>query len=88
MSTTEAKPKFTFNLPVPGGQIQAAIWENERESGDESFTSVSVTISRRYYDNDEKQWKTAKSFRECDLLTLAFAAEKLYDHLTSKKEKA
>ena len=88
MSTTETKPKFTFNVPVPGGQIQAAVWENERESGDESFTSLSITISRRYYDSDEKQWKSAKSFRESDLLPLAFAAQELYRQLTSEKQKA
>lgn len=87
MSSTETKPKFTVSLPVPGGQLQAAAWENDRETGDESFTSLGITISRRYFDEDEKKWKTAKSFRECDLLPLAFVTQELFRQLNAEKQK-
>jgi hypothetical protein len=84
MPTTDAKPKFTFSSLVLGSQIQAAVWENEREYGDESFIRLSVTISRRYYDEHEKQWKTAKGFRDSDLLTSASAAQELYRQLAEE----
>ncbi len=86
--STESKPKFTVSYPaLGGGQIQAAIWENERTAGEESFTSVGVTISRRYYDDNDKQWKTTKTFRASDLLTIAFAVQEVYRQLTSEKQK-
>ena len=88
MSAETSKPKLTLNLPVPGGgQIQAAAWENEQTKDGESFTSHGTTFQRRYYDEDEKQWKTAKGFRDSDLLTLAFAAQELYRQLAAEKKK-
>jgi hypothetical protein len=86
--SSEPKPKMTLNLPVPGGgQIQAAVWENEQTKGDDTFTSLGVTIHRRYFDDDEKKRKTAKGFRDSDLLTLAFAAQELYRQLAAEKQK-
>ena len=88
MSTETSKPKLSLNLPVPGGgQIQAAVWENEQTKDRETFTSHGVTFQRRYYDDDEKQWKSAKGFRDSDLLTLAFAAQELYRQLAEEKQK-
>jgi hypothetical protein len=86
MSTETSKPTHTLNLPVPsGGQIQAAVWENEQTKDGETFTSHGVTFQRRYYDEDEKQWKSAKGFRDTDLLTLAFAAQELFRQLAEAK---
>jgi len=86
--SSDSKPKLTLNLSVPGGgQIQAAVWENEQTKGDESFTSISVTFQRRYYNDEEKTWKSASGFRQTDLLTLAFAAQELYRQLTEEKQK-
>ena len=45
MSTTESKPKFTDSRPVSGGTETAPPFEaseNERESGDETFTSLGI----------------------------------------------
>ena len=68
MSSDTSKPTISMNLPVPGGgQIQAAVWENEQTKDGEAFTSFGVTIQRRYYDDDEKAWKSAKGFQENDL---------------------
>ena len=86
--TTESKPTISLNLPVPGGgQIQAAIWENEQSKDGETFTSYGTTFQRRYYDEDEKQWKSAKGFKDSDLLTLAFAAQELYRKVQEQKSK-
>ena len=88
MSSEASKPKCSLNLPVPGGgQIQAAVWENEQTKDGETFTSHGITVQRRYYDEDEKQWKTAKGFRDSDLLTLAFIAQELYRQLSEEKQK-
>lgn len=76
---SEAKPKLTLNLPVQGGgQIQAAAWENEQTNDGETFTSFGVTFQRRYFDDDDKKWKSAKGFRDGDLLTLAYTAQEFF----------
>ena len=88
MSSDTSKPKLTLNLPVPGGgQIQAAVWENEQSKDGETFTSFGVTFQRRYYNDDEKKWKSAKGFKDSDLLTLAFAAQELYRKVQEQKSK-
>lgn len=86
--SSESKPTLSLNLPVPGGgQIQVAVWENELTKDGELFTSFGVTFQRRYYDEDEKQWKSAKGFRDSDLLTLAFAAQEMYRKVQEQKQK-
>ncbi len=84
--SSESKPTISLNLPIPGGgQIQAAVWENQQSNGGETFTSYGITIQRRYYDEESKEWKSAKGFRDSDLLTLAFAAQELYRKVQEKK---
>jgi hypothetical protein len=84
-----SKPKIALNFTTSGGgQIQAAVWENEQSKGKETFTSHSATFQRRYYDEDTKEWKSASGFRPNDLLTLAFAAQELYRQLAEEKQKA
>ena len=86
--SSESKPTISLNLPVPGGgQIQAAVWENEQSKDGETFTSYGATFQRRYYDDDDKQWKSAKGFKDSDLLTLAFAAQELYRQVQVQKQK-
>lgn len=86
--SSDSKPNMTMKLSVPGGgQIQAAAWENEQSKDGETFISYGVTFQRRYYDDDEKKWKSAKGFRDNDLLTLAFAAQELYRQIHESKQK-
>ena len=86
--SSDSKPKTALSFSTSGGgQIQAAIWENEQTKGKETFTSHSCTFQRRYYDEESKEWKTANGFRPTDLLTLAFAAEELYRQLMQEKQK-
>ena len=88
MSSETSKPKLTLNLPVPGGgQIQAAVWGNVQSKDGETFISHGVTIQRRYFDDEDQKWKSAKGFRDSDLLTLAFAAQELYRQLAVGKQK-
>ncbi len=74
-----------IKLEKQSGGLQAD--SDSRWKGDDTFTSLGVTIHRRYFDDDEKKWKTAKGFRDSDLLTLAFAAQELYRQLAAEKQK-
>ncbi len=70
------RPVHTVSLPAgKGAQIVAAVFENQVQSGESSFTSYSISIQRRY--NSGGQWKTANGFRENDLLTVAAVAQKV-----------
>jgi len=79
-------PVATVSVPAgQGSQIQAAIWSNTVQKGQQSFTAYSVTIQRRY--NDNGTWKTATGFRQTDLLLVAYVAQKAYDLLIEKKSR-
>lgn len=82
--TTGKAPVHQISLPAgKGAQIQASIWENEVQNGDNSFTSYSVTFARRYRDGEE--WKSASGFRSSDLLLVAKAAELAFDAILEAK---
>lgn len=86
--SSESKPTISINFSVPGGgQIQAAVWENEQTKDGETFTSFGVTFQRRYFDDEGNKWKSAKGFKNSDLLTLAFAAQELYRQVQEQKQK-
>lgn len=71
-------PVHTVSLPAgKGAQIQASIFENQVQNGEDSFTAYSVTVVRRYRDGEG--WKTAKGFRTSDLLLVSKAAEMAYE---------
>ena len=79
-----SKPVDSISIPTAGGSfINAAIWENEVEQPEQSFTTYSVTIEKRY--RDGKEWKTAKSFKASELLQVAYAAEEAYKRTLQRK---
>ena len=39
------------------GHLSVAVWNNQRDEGDGTFQSVS--ISRRYFDRKEGEWKSS-----------------------------
>lgn len=59
------------------------MWQNERKSGDRSFTVGSVTFSRRYRKKDG-QWDSSDSFDRNDLPKLRVVCERAYEFLTMK----
>ena len=78
-------PAHTISLPAgKGAQIQASIWENDVQNGDNSFTSYSVTLARRYRDGEN--WKTASGFRASDLLLVAKASEMAFEAIMQEKQ--
>jgi hypothetical protein len=63
---TMARPVDTLSVPTgKGALINASLWENEVEQGDQRYTTYSVSIEKRYRDGDT--WKTAKSFKAHEL---------------------
>jgi len=80
-----SKPVDTISVPSGNGSfINAAIWENEVEQADQSYTAYSVTIEKRYREGEE--WKTAKSFNANELLQVAFAAEEAYKRTLQRRQ--
>lgn len=78
-NSESSQPRHTLSENLPGGgQLQCAVWQNDASKDGESFTSYGVTIKRFYFDDSDKKWKPAKSFRSNDLLHVAFAAQELY----------
>jgi hypothetical protein len=62
------------------GNIEAAIWKNETESG----TRYNVTFKRHYRDGDA--WKSSESFRRDDLLVLAKVADTAHTAILDLQE--
>ena len=82
-----SKPVDSISIPTASGSlINAAIWENEVQQSDQTYTAYSVTIEKRY--RDGKEWKTAKSFNANELLQVAYAAEEAYKRSLQRRESA
>jgi hypothetical protein len=80
-----SKPVDTISVPTGNGSlINAAIWENEVQQSDQTYTAYSVTIEKRY--RDGKDWKTAKSFNAGELLQVAYAAEEAYKRTLQRRQ--
>ena len=72
-----SKPIETISVPTgKGALVNASIWENDVERENQTFTTYSVTVEKRYLDGET--WKTAKSFKATDLLQLAYVATEAY----------
>lgn len=58
------------------GNIKAALWQNQTDSG----IRYNVTFQRLYRD-DAGKWQSTESFGRDDLLVLAKVAERAFDHI-------
>lgn len=82
-----SKPVDTVSVPTgKGTMINAAIWENEVQNAERTYTAYSVTIEKRY--RDDEGWKTSKSFKTSELLEVAFAAEEAYKRALNLRQAA
>jgi hypothetical protein len=63
-----------FELTYPGG-VRAAIWENDGKDGGLYY---SITISRRYRDQKDGEWKSGSRFTPNELLAVAVAAQQAF----------
>jgi|GEM_PF-430909 len=86
--TTERKPAMngtTANRPVKELRVRnlnLAIWENEGTSRDgRPVTRHSITLNKRYQDQQSGEWKDSSSFFPDDLPRLRLLLDKAYEHL-------
>jgi len=66
------------------GGVEAGIWENEQTAGDRTFTTRSVSLSRRYR-NSNGEWGWSTSFRKNDLPKVAVVCDEAYRYLNTKE---
>jgi hypothetical protein len=80
-----SKPVNTLSIPTgKGARINASLWENEVEQENQSFTTYSVSIEKRYRDGET--WKTAKSFKAHELLHVAYLATEAYKQALEQQQ--
>jgi hypothetical protein len=80
-SVAKQRPEETLSLSAGNGTVlNAAIWAHQNGSGQNRFTSYSVTTEKRYRDDDE--WKTTDFISASELLVLAHLLTKAYDKIT------
>lgn len=63
-----------FELTYPGG-VRAAVWEN---NGKDGVLYYSITISRRYRDTKDGEWKSGTRFTPTELLAISMAAQQAF----------
>lgn len=63
-----------FELTYPGG-VRAAVWENDGKDGGLYY---SITISRRYRDQKDGEWKSGSRFTPNELLAVSAAAQQAF----------
>jgi hypothetical protein len=62
------------------GQVSAALWENEIQTGGRTVTVLKATIQRRYRDTDG-QWKSATSFSRNEIPLAIHCLQKAFEKI-------
>lgn len=60
------------------GKIDIAVWSNTNQQGSEY---LNATITKNYYDEKEKVWKTTNSFSYMDLCDLILLNQKALEYI-------
>ena len=81
---TEQKKKEPIHK-IQRGSIEAAVWENETNTGGKSKTWCSVQIYRRYQ-TDKGEYRQANSYALADLVQVARVAELAEEWLNRRAE--
>ncbi len=85
----EAKrPAMNFG-PYPTDRqtsLEAAIWKNEQEGNEGSFTTWNVTIKRSYR-TDSGEWKVNANYRPHDLPVLQHALNQAYAWIMEQRNR-
>jgi hypothetical protein len=74
------KPIKSFNM----GGVQIAVWENIDKN---NFPRKSLTIQKRYYNENTKEWNNTNSFNVSDIGKIEIALFKAKELIFSKEEK-
>ena len=78
---TQTEPNLPEEEIRVGGTISVPIWRNEAQRGDRTVVSFSVQLQRRYFDEADQEWKTAKSLNTDDVPRAILALEKAYEYI-------
>lgn len=62
------------------GQVSAALWENEIQTGGRTATILKATIQRRYKDTDG-QWKSSTSFSRNEIPLAIHCLQKAFERI-------
>ena len=64
------------------GQVSAALWENEIQTGGRTATMLKATIQRRYKDTDG-QWKSSTSFSRNEIPLAIHCLQKAFERIVA-----
>ena len=62
------------------GQVSAALWENEIQTGGRTATILKATIQRRYRDTDGN-WKSSTSFSRNEIPLAIHCLQKAFEKI-------
>ena len=77
------EPEIVFK----NGTVRASVFWNDVSSNGRSFQIPKIAVQKRYKDK-QGQWQCTSTFDVNELPKMVAAANKAYEHLTSKEEAA
>ena len=84
MSEANTKQRPDHEIRVVGG-ISVAVWKRtETEEGGREISRFSISLNKRYKDNDGK-WRDSSTFFPNDLPRLRLAIDKAFEYVTLKE---
>jgi len=69
------------------GQVSAALWENEIQTGGRTATILKATIQRRYRDTDGN-WKSSTSFSRNEIPLAVHCLQKAFERIIELQNEA
>jgi len=69
------------------GQVSAALWENEIQTGGRTATILKATIQRRYRDTDGN-WKSSTSFSRNEIPLAMHCLHKAFEKIIELQNEA
>ncbi len=70
------------------GSVSVAVFENEIGKGKDKFTTQSLVISKNYFDQKEKKWKSTQSFKYSDIPMIIMALNEAMQEKYSRTNKS
>ena len=67
-----------------GQGVRAAIWQEERQKGNQKFNTHTVRVERRYPDQNG-EWKSTNGFRKNDLPHVELVVRKAFEFLSIRE---
>lgn len=78
-------PVWKKRLYSNGSFIECAVFRNQVDQGESSFTTYSASVQRSYKDG-EGQWKQSHSMRRDDLLVASHVLQRAYAWISEQEQ--